>query len=141
MKETVEMNWLNNLAFEAVVNGHKIYLDSSVENGGKNLGPRPKPLMLVALGGCTGMDVVSLLKKMKVEFDSFSVIVEGDITEEHPKTFYKMKVIYSLKGKNIPVDKVQKAVNLSKDKYCGVHEVYRKVMNIDFEIKINDKSY
>ena len=66
MKESISLNWLSDMAFDAEVNGHKIYVDASVENGGKNLGPRPKPLMLVALGGCTGMDVVSLLKKMWV---------------------------------------------------------------------------
>lgn len=137
MKESISLNWLNDMGFDTEVNGHKIYIDASVENGGKNLGPRPKSLMLVALGGCSGMDVVSLLKKMRVEYDSLKITVEGDITEEHPKTFYKMKVIYSLKGDNIPLEKVQKAVDLSKEKYCGVHETYKKAMKIEFEIRIN----
>lgn len=138
MKESVSLNWLNDMAFDAEINGHKIYLDASVEHGGKDLGPRPKPFMLVALGGCTGMDVVSLLKKMRVNFDSLNISVEGELTEEHPKHFYKMKVIYSLKGENIPLDKVQKAVDLSKDRYCGVHESLKKAMEIEFEIRINE---
>jgi len=137
MKETISMNWLNGMSFETEVNGHKLYLDASLENNGKNIGPRPKLLMLVALGGCTGMDVVSLLKKMRVDFDSFSISVEGDIREDHPKAFTKMKVIFSLKGNDIPLEKVQKAVDLSKDKYCGVHDVYRKAMDVEFELRIN----
>ena len=138
MKDSISLNWLSDMAFDAEINGHKIYLDASVENGGKDIGPRPKPLMLVALGGCTGMDLVSLLNKMRVKYDSLNITVEGDLTEEHPKTFYKMKVIYSLKGDNIPLEKVQKAVDLSKDRYCGVHAAYKKAMEIEFEIRINE---
>ncbi len=138
MKESISLNWLNDLSFEAEVNEHKIYIDASLENGGKNLGPRPKLFMLLALGGCTGMDVVSLLKKMRVQFDSFKMTVEGDITEEHPKFFYKMKLIFNIEGKDIAIDKVQKAVEMSREKYCGVYETYRKTMEIDFEIRINE---
>ena len=66
MKEKIKTRWLNDLAFEAEVDGHKIYLDTSLEHGGKNTGPRPKPLMMIALAGCTGMDVAAMLKKMRV---------------------------------------------------------------------------
>ncbi len=138
MKESISMNWLNDMAFDTEVNGHKLYLDASIENGGKNMGPRPKSLMMVALGGCTGMDVVSLLKKMRVDYDNLRITVEGDLTDEHPKFFYKMKVIYSFRGDRIPLDKVQKAIELSKEKYCGVHAAYKKAMEIEFEIRINE---
>ena len=93
MKEKIKATWLNDLSFEAEVDGHKIYMDTAVEHGGKNLGPRPKPMMMVALAGCTGMDVAAILKKMRVEVDSLTVEVEGDVTEEHPKKFEGMKVI------------------------------------------------
>jgi putative redox protein len=138
MKESISLNWLNNMAFEAEVNGHKLYLDASSENGGKNLGPRPKPLMLIALGGCTGMDVVSILGKMRVEFESLQIIVDGDLTEEHPKKFTKMKIIYRFKGKNLPVDKLEKAVELSKDRYCGVSASLKDVIDIEYEIDVID---
>jgi len=115
-KEIVTAKWLNNMAFEAEVNGHKIILDAEPEVGGENRGPRPKPFMLTALGGCTAMDVISILKKMRVEVEKFNVLVEGDLTEEHPKQFYKMHVIYEFTGKNIPLDKLQKAVNLSEER-------------------------
>lgn len=138
MKETITSTWLSDLAFEADVDGHKIYMDSSREHGGKNTGPRPKPLMMVALAGCTGMDVAALLKKMKVKFDEFTVEVEGDITEEHPKRFKGMKIIYRLKGKDINRKYVDKAVNLSTNRYCGVSANYSKAFPITHEIIIEE---
>ena len=138
MKETITTRWLKDLAFEAEVDGHKLYMDSSMEHGGKNTGPRPKPLMMVALASCTGMDVVSILKKMKMEFEDFSVEVEGDITEEHPKRFEGMKLIYRIKGKNIKRSNVEKAVNLSVTRYCGVSANYEKAFPISHEIIIEE---
>ena len=135
-KEIVSTKWLNNMAFETEINGHKIIIDAVPQVGGEDKGPRPKPFMLAALGGCTAMDVISILKKMRVEVDEFNVTVEGDLTEEHPKQFYKMHVIYEFKGKNLPLEKLQKAINLSEDRYCGVSAVYKKVMEITSEIKI-----
>ena len=136
MKETITTNWLSDLAFEAEVDGHKIYMDSSMEHGGKNTGPRPKPLMMIALAGCTGMDVASILKKMKVNFEDFSIDVEGDVTEDHPKRFEGMKVIYRFKGKDINRKNVEKAVNLSITRYCGVSANYAKAFPITHEIII-----
>jgi len=138
MKETITTKWLNDLAFEAEVDGHKIYMDSSMEHGGKNTGPRPKPLMMVALAGCTGMDVAAILKKMKVELESFTVEVEGDVTEDHPKRFEGMKVIYRVKGKDINRKSVEKAVNLSTTKYCGISANYEKAFPITHEIIIEE---
>ncbi len=138
MKESIKATWLNDLSFEAEVDGHKIYLDSAAEHGGKNLGPRPKPMMMVALAGCTGMDVAAILKKMRVEIESFSVEVEGDVTEEHPKRFEAMKVIYRFKGKNIPPESVEKAVMLSKNRYCGVSANYAEAFPIAHEIIIEE---
>ncbi len=135
-KETTETRWLENMAFETEINGHKITIDAVPEVGGENRGPRPKPFMLAALGGCTAMDVISILKKMRIEVDKFNVTVEGDLTEEHPKQFYKMHVIYEFTGKNLPLEKLQKAVDLSEERYCGVSAVYKKVMELSSEIKI-----
>lgn len=137
-KETVSTTWINNMAFETDINGHKIIIDAKAEVGGENLGPTPKPFMLAALGGCTAMDVISILKKMRVEVSKFNVIVDGDLTDEYPKHFYKMHVIYEFTGKNLPLDKLQKAVTLSEERYCGVSAVYKKAMELTSEIKILD---
>ena len=110
--------------------------DAAPEVGGGNKGPRPKPLMLVALAGCTGMDVVSMLKKMRVELDGLRIWVEAEQTEEHPKHYSSMKVIYEFKGKDLPMDKLEKAVNMSEERYCGVSAVYKKAMPVSTEIRV-----
>jgi len=138
MKETIKARWLTDLAFEAEVSGHKIYMDTGTEHGGKDIGPRPKPLMMVALAGCTGMDVAAILKKMKENVEEFTVEVEGDVTEEHPKRFERMKIIYRLKGTGINRKNVEKAVQLSTTKYCGVSASYSKAFPIEHEIIIEE---
>ncbi len=136
MKHVVDMAWTDQLAFEADLDGHRLIVDATVETGGNDLGPRPKKLMLAALAGCTGVDVIMILKKMKVEVEAFNVIVEADVTEEHPKHYNKAKVIYQFKGKDLPYEKLEKAVKLSEEKYCGVTAVYRKAMEMETEIRI-----
>ena len=138
IKEIVTTKWLSNMAFEADVNGHKILLDADSSVGGENRGPRPKPFMLLSLGGCTGIDVISILKKMRVDVDEFNVRVEGELTEEHPKHFVKIHVVYEFTGKDLPMDKLRKAVELSEERYCGVSAVYKKTMEMTSEIVVKE---
>lgn len=136
MKHTVDLGWANNLSFETDIDGHKLVIDADEAVGGQNRGPRPKKLMLVALAGCTGIDVISILAKMKVEPEKFNVLVEADVTEEHPKHYSSMKIIYQFKGKDLPMDKLERAVELSITKYCGVSAVYKKAVDFSTEIRI-----
>ncbi len=135
MKSSIKVSWLDDMAFETQVNGHKIVLDASDDVGGKDRGPRPKPLMLVSLAGCTGMDVISLLRKMRLEVTAFDIEVQGDITEEHPMHYNKIHVVYHIWGKNLDMAKIEKAVSLSESRYCGVFHVYKKAIEMSFEIK------
>jgi putative redox protein len=130
------LSWKGNMEFETELNGHKLTLDASSEVGGHDRGPRPKVLMLTALAGCTGMDVVSILDKMKVELDEFNVRVDGQLTEEHPKYYESMHIIYEFKGKNLQEDKLRKAIELSQEKYCGVSALYKKAIKLTYEIRI-----
>ena len=134
MKQKINLDFIGGMAFETELNGHKLYLDATEAVGGKDMGPRPKGLMMVALGGCTGMDVVSILQKMRVEYDSLNVEVEGETADEHPKKFTSMKVIYRFKGKDLPMDKIKKAVDLSRERYCGVSANYSAAFTITHEI-------
>ena len=134
--EIIKTSWINEMAFETIVNGHKIIIDAEPGVGGRDRGPRPKPFMLVSLGGCTAMDVISILMKMRVEVDKFNVTVEGFLTEEHPKQLYKMNVVYEFTGKNLPMDKLKKAVELSEERYCGVTAVYKRALEVTSEIKV-----
>lgn len=138
MKHIIDASWKGNMKFEADVDGHSVVVDATADVGGEDAGPRPKRLMLVALAGCTGMDVVSLLKKMRVDFEDLNIIVEGDVTEEHPKHYEKMHVKYKFKGKNLDPDKLKKAVDMSQERYCGVSAVYKKAMEVSYEIILNE---
>lgn len=135
--DTLLLNWIENMTFSADVNGHNVIIDASDEFGGQDKGPRPKPLLMMALAGCTAMDVISILRKMRIAPDSFQVKIESVLTEEHPKQYSEMKVIYLFSGENIPPEKVKRAVQLSEEQYCGVSAVCRKAIPLSFEIRIN----
>jgi len=126
------------MAFKAEVNGFKLKIDADEKVGGKNTGPRPKPLLLAGLGGCTSMDVISILGKMRVVPDAFQVDVEAEQTEEHPKYYNKIHLKYIFKGKDLPMDKLEKAVNLSQERYCGVSLMLGKAAEITHEIVVED---
>lgn len=136
MKSKVDVKWTHDMAFEALVNDHIILLDADESAGGHEFGPRPKPLILVALGGCTGMDVISILKKMKVKPDYFKVQVEGEQTEEHPKVYHTITITYIFRGKDLEMEKLEKAVKLSQEKYCGVSAMISKAAELKYKIVI-----
>jgi putative redox protein len=135
-KHIVKTNWKGNLTFQSEINGHKLIMDAPEAGGGNDLGPSPKRLLLAAIAGCSGMDVVSILKKMRVEIENVEIEVSGDVADENPKYYERMHVIYTVTGKDIPLDKVEKAVKMSEETYCGVGALYRKAIEITSEIKI-----
>ncbi|MBW6491344.1 MAG: OsmC family protein [Lentimicrobium sp.] len=136
MKQTLNTSWNGNMQFDALVGDHHVIMDASPEVGGTNEGPRPKALMLASLAGCTGMDVISILKKMRVEPKTFNIRIEAEMTEEHPKHYSSMHLIYEFTGDNLDEDKLTKAIELSQDRYCGVSAVYKKTMPVTYEVRI-----
>ena len=138
MNNKINVSWSGEMAFEAEVNDFKIKLDADEKVGGKNSGPRPKALSLVSLGGCTGMDVVSILAKMRVVPETFDVEVTGELTEEHPKYYDKIHLVYSFKGKDLPYSKLEKAINLSQERYCGVNAMLGKAAEVTYEIRVDE---
>jgi putative redox protein len=119
------------MAFSTNIDGHEIMIDAAAEHGGKNKGARPKALLLKSLAGCTGMDVVSLLDKMRVEFSNFTIEVSGELTDEHPKYYHSIALQYNVKLANEDDQaKFEKAVNLSQDRYCGVNAMLKKAADI-----------
>jgi len=131
--------WNDGMSFTGKLDGFDLIIDADEKVGGENLGPMPKGLTLISLAGCTGMDVISILKKMRVEVDSFEVSTQATLTEEHPKKFKTIKVTYELKGNDIPFEKVKKAVTLSEERYCGVSATLKSSVEITNEIFINGK--
>lgn len=136
--QKISTRWISGMAFEAKVNGHKIIIDADENVGGKDLGPRPKPLVQVALAGCTAMDVISILNKMKVEIEYFNVEVDGELNDQHPMYYKSLNIIYEFKGKNLDIEKIKKAISLSQERYCGVTATLSKSVSIKHEIKILD---
>lgn len=120
--------------FSVLVNGHTVELDASVENGGENLAPSPKVFMLVSLAGCTGFDIVSMLQKMRVEFSAFSVQVEGELTDSEPSVYNAVMIHYQIKLSEANRPKMEKAVHLSKEKYCGVSRMFEAFATVGFKI-------
>jgi putative redox protein len=136
MKDTINVKWMGDMAFEAAIREHRVLMDANEDSGGHNKGPRPKPMLMASLAGCTGMDVISILKKMKVEAKGLNIRVEGIIAEEHPKIYTSMHLIYEFTGENLPMDRLVRAIELSQEKYCGVSLSLQKAMPVTWEVKI-----
>jgi len=120
--------------FTADIYGHKIEIDTDESRGGKNLGTRPKALMLVSLAGCTGLDVVGILFKMRVNFSDLSIKVDAHLTEGDAAIYDDVVVNYSLKVDKADEAKVEKAVKLSQEKYCGVTKMFEAFAKVGYKI-------
>ncbi len=134
---TVTTVWKENMVFESDnPSGETLFMDAPDE-GIENKGLRPKALMLSSLAGCSGLDVVSLLKKMRAEVDDFKIVVHGELTEEHPRYYHKVVIAYHFYGSDLQEDKINKAVKLSVDQYCGVMEMFRKFAKVTTEVYLH----
>ena len=134
MTNKIEVSWKGQMLFESVSEDGNVMIDAAEEVGGQGKGLRPKAMMLTSLAGCTAMDVASLLKKMRAEVDNFKIEVEANLTDEHPKYYDKVHVIYRFYGSDFKKDKIEKSVSLSVERYCGVMEMFRKFSEVSTEI-------
>jgi len=135
----VAIEWKGGMQFDADLNGHRVILDTSSEFGGNDLGTSPKPLLLTSLAGCTGMDVVSLLVKMRVENYQLRIDVEGEQTEDYPVIYHTIHLHYYFTGNNVPKNFILRAIELSQTRYCGVYAMLSKSSRILTKVFINDK--
>lgn len=119
-------HWQNDLAFSSTYDGHEIELNGSTGPDGKRLGYSPKALLLSGLAGCSGIDVVEMLKKMKVPFTRFEITAAAEQTDEHPRVFQDILIEYRIDAAPEHEDKVKRAVDLSLEKYCGVAAMLKK---------------
>lgn len=127
--------WKGKMQFESTnPSGETFLINAAPENGGEGAGLRPKSMMLSALAGCSGIDLASLIEKMKLEVTDFNIEVEAELSEEHPKIYNNVKVDYHFYGPNLDEKKLQKVVDLSVDKYCGVMEMFRQFAKVEVEI-------
>ena len=138
MKKSVESNFTGGMSWSTNIDGHEYIMDAADEFGGSGKGASPKPFLLMSLAGCTGMDVVSMLQKMRAKFDDLKISVDANLTDEHPKIYDTMHITYKFWGvKESDYPKIEKAVNLSKERYCGVSAMLEKASKLTFEIVYN----
>lgn len=137
MKTSVNLEWKEKMHFVGDIAGYKIDIDADPSVGGEGNGPSPKPFIMLSLAGCTALDVVSILAKMQVKLDDFSIRVEGITADEHPKKYLEINLVYLFKGNDIPADKVERAIALSQQKYCGVFATLREAVKLTSEYRIN----
>lgn len=131
---------INGISFAAKSDSnHWITMDGPEESGGSNAGIRPKELVLIGLGGCTGSDVVNILKKKKVNVDDFEMDLTADVSEEHPMVFNSVHIDFVFYGSDINEKDVERAIELSQTKYCSVTKMLEKSVTITHSYKIVNK--
>ena len=135
---SIKTVWKENNTFSTDIDGHEVIIDLGEDQGGQNLGPRPKKLLLAAAAGCTGLDVVEVMRKMRIEVKDFDIKIDAELSDEHPKQYKSLKLIYEFEGKDLPEKKIERAVKLSFENYCGVLAMYKSAVPVSYEVKINN---
>lgn len=113
------------------------HIDASLAAGGSGMGAGPMEMVLMAIGGCSGMDVVSILEKMRVTYSRFEITIQGERAPDHPRVFTDIEVVYRFWGKDLPEDKLRRAVSLSMEKYCSVANMIDKAANLTYRLELN----
>lgn len=135
----INVDWQGDLEFKnQLPSGHELTVDAAEKSGGQNNGPRPMELLLSGLAGCTGIDVVLILKKMKTELEDFEMEIDAERAEEAPKRFTKIKIKYKFKGKKLDERKVERAIKLSEEKYCSASNSFNAEITSSYEIEHTD---
>ena len=137
MAHEVEVQWMGKMQFNALVNGHTVIMDGPEKVGGEDNGPIPKPFVLTALAGCTGMDIAAILRKAQKEVHDFDMKVTGEISKTVPIQYTSIHIIYDFKGPEENKEAALKAVTDSQEKYCGVSSMLKKAIPVTWEVNYN----
>ena len=139
MEHEVETQWMGKMQFNALINGHTVTMDAPVKSGGEDSAPIPKPFVLTALSGCTGMDVIALLRKANKEMTSFDIKVTGELSKIAPIQYTSIHLVYYFKSFDDHAESALNAVTDSQEKYCGVSSMLKKIMPVTWEVIYNDQ--
>lgn len=139
MPTVVRTKWAGAMSFDANLGGHHLIMDADSEWGGQDQGPRPKPLLLAALAGCSGMDIVSILAKMQVKDYEMEIETAAESTDDAPVVYHTIEVKFKFNGDNLPADKLSKAVMLSTERYCGVNAMLKQAAKVIVKIYLNNE--
>lgn len=136
MSHKITTHWKGRLTFESDnPSGKTVVMDTDIEGQSERFGLSPKAMMLSSLAGCSGLDVIQILDKMKVEIADLKIEVSGELTDEHPKYYHTVNVDYHFYGHDLNQEKCKKAVQLSVEKYCGVLEMFRRFADVKTTIQ------
>ncbi len=139
MTHDIETQWMGKMQFNALINGHTIVMDAPERVGGEDNGPIPKPFVLSALSGCTGMDIVAILRKAQKEVTNFNIKVSGEISKRAPIEYIAIHLIYEFEGNEENREAALNAVTDSQEKYCGVSSMLKKALPVTWEVTYNGK--
>ncbi|MFI5000744.1 MAG: OsmC family protein [Reyranellales bacterium] len=135
MSTTAKISWVDGALFVAEGgSGHTFTMDGSTEVGGRNLASRPMEVVLMGMGGCTAIDVVSMLKKQRQDIEGIEVALLAERATEHPMVFTSVKLVYTVRGRKLNKALVERAVSLSDEKYCSATAMIRKSAEITHEV-------
>ncbi|QQS12077.1 MAG: OsmC family protein [Rhodospirillales bacterium] len=139
MSTTARVQWVENALFTAESgSGHSVTIDGSPDVGGRNLAARPLEMFLMGMGGCTAIDVVSMLRKQRQDIHDVVVELAAERAGDFPKVFTSVKVVYRVRGRNLNRALVERAVALSDEKYCSATAMVRKSAVVTHELVIED---
>jgi putative redox protein len=137
MTHEIDVQWMGKMQFNALVNGHTIVMDGPEKVGGEDNGPIPKPFVLTALAGCTGMDIAAILRRADKKPDELDMKVIGEISKRAPIEYIAIHVIYDFKGTEENKEAALNAVTDSQEKYCGVSSMLKKALPVTWEVNYN----
>ncbi len=137
MAHEIEVQWMGKMQFNALVNGHTIIMDAPEKVGGEDNGSIPKPFILTALAGCTGMDIAAILRKANKTVTDFSMNVVGELSKQAPIQYIAIHVLYEFKGAEENKSAALNAVTDSQEKYCGVSAMLKKALPVTWEVSYN----
>ena len=133
----IETQWMGKMQFNSLVNGHTVIMDAPEKAGGEDHGPIPKPFVLTALSGCTGMDIVALLRKRQKEIRDLTIRATGQLSKQPPIEYVSIHLIYEFTGDESNKEAAMEAVDESQNKYCGVSHMLKKAIPVSWEINYN----
>ena len=139
MKHEIETQWMGKMQFNALVNGHTIIMDAPERVGGEDNGPIPKPFVLTALSGCTGMDIITLLRKQGKQLKDLNLKVSGEISKQPPIEYVSANIVYEITGNDEDEQAAYDAVMTSQEKICGVSHMLKKIIPVTWPINYNGK--
>jgi putative redox protein len=136
---TATVDLVDSMRFAATTcTQHALVMDAAPEVGGSNMGPRPMELLLVGLGGCTGMDVISILRKMRQDVTDYQIRLHGERTVDHPRIFTSISVEHIVRGRGLSADAVKRAVELSATRYCSAAAMLGRAAHIEETYRVID---